>query len=440
MRPEQYRRYFAWAFFVSSLLLIYASILPVQFQHCTFDDAMHSFSQLPWLKIQLYGRADWVANLLVVLPLGWFAAAAIDCGRASQRLLFLLMPFLVILLCLLVVGIEFLQAWFPNRTQSLNDIAAGCVGALIGPVIWLTTGRWTMRTISTVAEQGVAGERLRNAAVLYAAASLVFAVLPLDVVVTLAELRQKASIGRLEIFPEFDFSMGLLKTIALTALRIIPLTLLLCFAGGFKRAVFYSVMFAVVCELIQVPIYSRHASLFHALVSICAALCVALLCQIRWSAFPILRSSAFWLTLSIASSLGLLATVVMTAERVVRDPQELADRWRDSFHWPLAGYYHQAEFSALTTLVYKSIIFTWIGGCCGIAVLMASDTHRKMIRLYAVVLMLVTAVTAELSQVYLPPHIPAAFDSVLYFATMLGVAKFTSQCVQKNKLIAQPWN
>ena len=52
-------------------------------------------------------RADWVANLLVVLPLGWLGAAAIDWGRSSRRLL---VPDAGSPLSRVAVGIEFLQA------------------------------------------------------------------------------------------------------------------------------------------------------------------------------------------------------------------------------------------------------------------------------------------------------------------------------------------
>ena len=120
-------------------------MLPIKYRACSLDQAWSNFVNLPWLHIQVYGRADWVANLLVVLPLGWLGAAAFDWGRKSQRLLLLLMPFLIGFLCIVVIGIEFAQAWFPPRTQSLNDIAAGCVGAVLGPVVWLVTGRWTMK-------------------------------------------------------------------------------------------------------------------------------------------------------------------------------------------------------------------------------------------------------------------------------------------------------
>ena len=72
---RKHRRYLAWSFVGSILLLVYASMLPIKYRAYSFEQAFEAFVNLPWLDIQIYGRADWVANLLVVLPLGWLGAA-----------------------------------------------------------------------------------------------------------------------------------------------------------------------------------------------------------------------------------------------------------------------------------------------------------------------------------------------------------------------------
>ena len=415
----RHRRYFAWSFVGTVLLLVYASMLPIKYRACSLDQAWSNFVNLPWLDIQVYGRADWVANLLVVLPLGWLGAAAIDWGRSSQRLLLLLMPALISFLCFVAVGIEYLQAWFPPRTQSLNDIAAGCLGALLGPVVWLVTGRWTMQTLFNSLKEGLRRQRLWHAALLYAAASLVFAALPFDLVVSVAELKEKADLGRLEIMPDFVSPIAVVKSVALSVIRVIPLTLLLCFVRGVRVAILYSIAFAILCELIQVPVFTRTASLFHAIVSVITAIAVGGLYKIKGVFFPILRRSGFWWSLGCVSSLGLLAVVVLKADRVVTDPVELADRWQRFFNWPMAGYYYQAEFAALTTLVYKFIIFTWIGGCIGAAIATNKEVPKKSRRVTAIFMMLSIATAVEVSQIYLEPHIPDAFDVIVYLATML---------------------
>ena len=238
--------------------------------------------------------------------------------------------------------------------------------------------------------------------------------------VSVAELKEKSDLGRLEIMPDFASPIAIVKPVALSVLRVIPLTLLLCFVRGIRVAIVYSIAFSVLCELIQVPIFTRTASLFHAMVSVSAVIAVGGLYQMKEAFAPILRRPSFWWSLGCVSSLGLLAVVVLKAERVVNNPVELADRWQRFFGWPMAGYYYQAEFAALTTLVYKFIIFTWIGGCFGAAIASNGEASKKSRRITAIFLMLLIAIAVEVSQIYLAPHIPDAFDITVYLATMLG--------------------
>ena len=169
------------------------------------------------------------------------------------------------------------------------------------------------------------------------------------------------------------------------------------------------------------------------MVSVTAAIAVGGLYQLKGVFVPILRRSNFWWSLGCVSSLGLLAVVVLKAERVVNDPVELSDRWQQFFGWPMSGYYYQAEFAALTTLVYKTIIFTWIGGCFGVAIVRNKRVSQKTCRLTAIFLMLLIAVAVEVSQIYLAPHIPDAFDVMVYLATMLG----SSVVVQRLSQVTQ---
>ena len=101
------RRWFLYLFVGTLFLLVYGSVIPVKFEAKPFDLAWASFRETPWLKPQLYGRADWVANLLILMPVGWFGAAAIDWGRKSSRLLLACMQ-CVSIRCF---ALEVLQVW-----------------------------------------------------------------------------------------------------------------------------------------------------------------------------------------------------------------------------------------------------------------------------------------------------------------------------------------
>ena len=426
------RRRFAALFVASILLLVYASILPVKYQATTVAKAIQEFEDLPWLDIQLYGRADWAANMLVVLPLGWLGAAAIDWKRSSRRPLLIAIPPLTVFLCAVVVGIEFLQSWFPPRTQSLNDILAGCLGALFGPLIWLISGRWTLQTAARVLNSGGMRERLWLAGLLYIVANLVFAVLPFDIVVNSEELKQKYLLGRIEFLPDLNSLRGLIKPVVLSVVRVLPLTLLLCFARGVRSAVIWSIAFSVACEAVQIPVFTRTASFFHVITSMAGVFLAAVMYSTQFVWMPILRRPAVWLLIGSLSAAALFGVIVLKSDRFIQDPLEISQRWRGFFGWPMAGYYYQAEFAALTTLVYKSLIFTWIGGCFGMAVTLSENASRSPIAISTTILMIAIAMLVEVSQVYLSPHIPDAFDTCVYAATML-IASNLVRRVQETK-------
>lgn len=421
LHSGRYRRNFALLFLASVALLIYASILPVQFRQTSFKQALDTFTQLPWLNIELYGRADWVANLLALLPLGWFASAAIDWNRNSRKLLLLMMPLIIVLLCLLVFFIEFIQAWFPNRTQSLNDIAAGCLGAVAGPVLWVVTGRWTVKSIMKITETGYSTERLWQLALLYAIANLVFSALPMDFVLSLSEIQEKAGLGRLEIIPATVRPVELFKLLAQSMLRIIPLVLLLCFSSGIKTAVLYSFVFSALCEVIQIPVFTRTASIFHFAVSLMGTWFGVLVYRWWWRFCAMFINAWFWFSLGVLCCAALLSVNVLKAERVLQDPIEISYRWQSFFDWPMAGYYYQSEFGALTSLMYKMSIFGFIGICFGACVATADPVHRRSLHVITWFFMLGTSIALEVSQIYLPPHLADAFDICLYiFAMLLG--------------------
>ena len=417
------RRIFATLFVGSILLLIYASILPVKYQAVTFANAVKEFVDLPWLDIQLYGRADWAANLLVVLPLGWLGAAAIDWRRSTRRPLLIAIPPLTIFLCAIVLGIEFLQAWFPTRTQSLNDVLAGCLGALFGPLIWLIGGRWTLQAASRVLNSAGVRDRFWLASLLYMIANLIFAAMPFDIILNTEELRQKILLGRIEFMPELNSVGDLTKPAFLSVIRVVRLTLLLCFSRGVPSAVILSIVFSALCELVQIPVFTRTASLFDVIAAGFGVMLSVVAYYMKAAWMPILRRPAIWLLVALLSAAGLLGVIVLKSDQLIQDPVEISQRWQRFFGWPMAGYYYQAEFSALTTLVYKSIIFSWIGGCFGMAVAMSGRASRKQISTSVTVLMIALAIATEVSQIYLRPHIPDAFDICVYATTMLIAAK-----------------
>ena len=431
---DKYRQHFAWFFCGAVLLLVYASILPVEYRTCSLEVAWNRFTHLPWLDIQLYGRADWVANFLVVLPLGWLGAAAIDCGRSSHRFLLVFLPWMICFLCFVVVGIEYLQAWFPPRTQSLNDIAAGCMGAVAGPFIWIATGRWTVNTILKISYERSIQVRLWHTALIYSLVLLLFALLPLDLVMSMEDFKEKLDIGRVELVPDLSDPIKLVKPASLSVIKVVPLSLLLCFSRGVRIAIVFSLGVTVMCEIVQLPVFTRTASLLDVFFSAVGAWVGVLLFRFHGFFTPILRRAGFWFFIASLSLVATQVAIVWKSNRVVISFEELSERWKHFFGWPMASYYYQAEFSALNTLIYKFIYFAFIGTCYGLAVAVARPKFKNFTKFSSVVLMVTAAVGIEVSQVYLAPHVPSGFDIVIYTGTMLMSSDLAQRIRRVNSL------
>jgi VanZ family protein len=166
----------------------YLSFVPLRYQPLDFGEALERFAHTPYLHLGAGSRADWVANILMFLPLGALAAAFFV-PRPSRRFdLVAILPSLVLGSALAVL-IEFFQLYFPNRTVSLNDIVAEVIGTLVGAVLWSSFGargrEWWGRL--------VLGGRATSAAALggYVVAYVVLSFSPFDVVISVDELRQK---------------------------------------------------------------------------------------------------------------------------------------------------------------------------------------------------------------------------------------------------------
>src|SRR5207244_8256711 len=103
--------------------VIYGSLVPLQYQPLELAEALQRFRNVPMLQLNIESRADWVANILLFMPIGFLWLGA--CGVDRRRWHSLPLAVIVVPTCAaLSVALEFTQLWFPNRTVSQNDIIA----------------------------------------------------------------------------------------------------------------------------------------------------------------------------------------------------------------------------------------------------------------------------------------------------------------------------
>lgn len=167
--------------------VVYGSLLPFELNWLSIDSAIERFSRMPWLRLGATARADWVANILLYVPLAFLLLWSLAQRNPKLRLT----PTIVTLMLsmTLAVTIEFLQIFFPPRTVSLNDLLAELIGTLIGIVVWFLV-RQRLAKWSGVSKNGL-HLPLPSILAAYVAAYIAVSLFPFDFIVSLEELHRK---------------------------------------------------------------------------------------------------------------------------------------------------------------------------------------------------------------------------------------------------------
>lgn len=175
--------WFGYLFFV-----VYGSLVPLVFKPIPIDQAWASFQHIPMLVLGVESRADWIANGVLYVPVGFLTAhLLIQKFSIAWRLpLFFLGG---IFSFVLAFGVEFTQLFFPPRTVSLNDLLAECVGSVIGLILAARYSDWFKILLHAVFSNP---QRLALRLVeAYLAAYVAFSLFPYDLLLSGAELEQK---------------------------------------------------------------------------------------------------------------------------------------------------------------------------------------------------------------------------------------------------------
>ena len=172
--------------------VIYGSLVPLDFHAMPWTAALQRFADTPWLAMGHIGRADWVANLVLYLPLAFLMMWALRLQSAAATLAAAVLTFL---LCAgLAIAVEFTQLFFPPRTVSLNDILAESLGSGLGVAVWMVLGKRVAGWAARLREGG--STALTAAFIFYLIAYLAVSFFPYDFVVSAHELGARLANGR----------------------------------------------------------------------------------------------------------------------------------------------------------------------------------------------------------------------------------------------------
>lgn len=183
----------AIAFFLYLAFVVYGSLVPFEVRDLTWEQAVAGFRGIEFLDLQVVSRADWIANIVLYVPLAFLGCAAL-LGMRRVGWSASLGVALVGAFCLAVaVAVEFTQQWFAPRTVSLNDLIAESIGIAIGLALWVF-GRAPIAALADAFRWG-GRDSIAAALVGYGVVYLLLALFPYDFLVSAQELRWKLEGG-----------------------------------------------------------------------------------------------------------------------------------------------------------------------------------------------------------------------------------------------------
>ncbi|SEK58900.1 VanZ like family protein [Ectothiorhodospira marina] len=176
----------AWA---SLLVVLYATLMPFEFGNQSVAQAWSHFTSMTVPQMSASVRQQWVANIVMFVPLGLFWTAWLSGYARGVVARFWVGVFVALLALATTATVEFLQFWLPRREPSLLDMSGNLMGGVLGVFAWYALSGPVLRGVATLRQGGDVA--LWWALVLYAGAYALAAWLPWDFIVSLGEVAGK---------------------------------------------------------------------------------------------------------------------------------------------------------------------------------------------------------------------------------------------------------
>lgn len=406
-------------------VVIYGSLVPLQFRQVAWATAVEQFRNIRYLQLDEVSRADWVANILLFIPLAYLATAVLTLSVRSWLVRMAAVVVVSGCCAALSAAIEFTQIWFWPRTVSLNDIVAESIGGLIGSVLWLLLGTTVHGWLAAYLTPQRRKTQIDQLLEFYLVGLVIYSLLPLDLTISPAELYHKFQDGKVVFIPLSDFRWDLKLAYSLLTdiATFIPVGMYCATAftprekpvRGLLASTLLGVGVAVVIELAQLFVIEHFTSV--TTVAVAAVGCcigAALMGRFRatnwvdvpgfWSATTHHRVAGICLALMGVYSLVLVAVFCWGGEWET-DAIRLSRRFHGFWRPPLAALYWSREYNALSDVLRKILFFVPLGALGAAVIWGSSPPKSRQFLLFAAVLLYAAGVSfsIEMLQVYLPP-------------------------------------
>ena len=345
---------------VYAAFVIYGSLVPFDFRPLPFEQAWAVFKQTPFLQLGVESRADWIANGVLYVPLGFLGARAFS--TASYRLAGVVVSLLVAVLLAFVI--EFAQVHFPPRTVSQNDLLAEAIGGSIGSVAAFWLESWLKRFhFAWIGNRSV---WTRLAWQVYALAFLLYSFFPYDLLISYQEFQGKLTgenWGWLFALPSDTTGMRILLVWLTEIVTILPLGFVLGLGHAHRfaiqRGLVIGTLLGLIIEIGQLTIASG-VSQGASVVSRAAGMALGAAIGVTWQKDS-LNSVRIWLNRHFRFLLLLyLVALALTSwsTHPWRDWDHAQQSWESLRLLPFYYHYFTTEAKALASLT--SIVGTYL--------------------------------------------------------------------------------
>ncbi|MDL1968393.1 MAG: VanZ family protein [Deltaproteobacteria bacterium] len=392
---------------------------------------------MPYLHLGIQSRADFVANILLFIPLSFFLMGSwLIQNKPSYKKKFTVALFVLIFCCLLSFMVEFLQQFFPPRTVSQNDILAETSGAIIGIILWI----WHGPNLTIWAQGVISGHRPHSLAVKaiigYIIALIFFSVFPLDLTISPVEIYHKWKEGRFILIP-FNGDYGSFNKFIYGILTDIILFIPIGFLSGktlknpFKKSLIsrgflVGVTVAAAIEFLQIFVYSRFSDVTDIITGGLGGLAGGILCCFITEVnadynLPEAKKKSFVRpnVLLITGYFCILIIIHWSPFNFSTDRTLILSSYKNISIIPFYNYYYSSEFHAMTEVLRKFLFFMPLG------ILIERFWKDIDCKAYIFINLIVLGLFAgilEAGQIFLPGHYPDITDILLrIFGGLSGI-------------------
>ncbi len=421
---------------------IYGSLVPLNYHPYPFEQAWANFTNIRYLNLGIGSRADWVANILLFIPLSFLWLGLF--WSQKNLPLKITASLLITLSCIaLSLCIEFTQQFFPPRTVSQNDILAESLGTLIGITAWWWKGPKTQQLFRQLLTSHY--NIIERLLWIYLAILFGYNILPLDLTISPVELYHKWKGGKIIFIPFTagteniaEFTYNIISDIVIW----IPVTFLWIISTkkSSLQAWLWTVSAAVILEGMQLMVYSRVTDITDVFTAMVGAAIGCLASQHYKTALPTeqihsMNINAYLGTIFTIVWCLVLATIFWYPFDFHLDRTILREKISGLYQVPFISYYYGTEFRAITEVIHKVAFFLPLGMALAF---IKQNIHHPTIKTYfnifAILGIIAAAFVIELGQIALPGKHPGNTDLTLEaIGGAIGFYGFSYFSIQINR-------